>query len=49
LIALGIGLVAYYWGVASGYETEEMRSINESGTGLIPTSEEEKSLGALRD
>ncbi|ABG05713.1 amino acid permease-associated region [Rubrobacter xylanophilus DSM 9941] len=49
LIALAVGLVAYYWGVASGYETEEMRSINESGTGLVPTSEEEESLGALRD
>lgn len=49
LIAVVIGLLAYYWGVASGYQTEEMKSINDSGTGLVPTEEEESSLGGLRE
>lgn len=34
--ALAIGLVAYYWGVMSGYVTDEMRMIVERGTGLVP-------------
>jgi amino acid transporter len=29
LIAVGIGLVAYYWGVASGFYTDELREIVE--------------------
>ncbi|MBX6764001.1 MAG: APC family permease [Rubrobacteraceae bacterium] len=41
LIALGIGLISYYWGVASGYQTEEMKELNESGTGLVTPEEEE--------
>lgn len=41
LVAAAIGLVAYFWGVASGYETEEMREINEAGTGILATEEEE--------
>lgn len=43
LIAIAIGLVAYYWGVRSGYETEEIAQINEVGSGLVP--EEEPELG----
>lgn len=35
LIALAISLIAYYWGVASGYLTEEMRYIVESGSGAV--------------
>lgn len=41
LIALAIGLGSYYWGVASGFETEEMRAIAESGTGLVPEEMQE--------
>jgi amino acid transporter len=33
--ALLIGLVCYYWAVASGYETDEIREIVDSGSGLI--------------
>ncbi len=34
--ALVIGLIAYYWAVKSGYETEEIKSITDSGSGLVP-------------
>ncbi len=44
LIAIAIGLVAYYWGVASGYQTEEMRRIDESGTGIVPEEGPELNL-----
>jgi len=44
LIAVVIGLVSYYWGVASGYQTEEMRQIAASGSGLV-SEEEEADLG----
>lgn len=47
IIALVIGLISYYWGVASGYQTEEIKDLNESGTGLVTSEEEEmeKKLG----
>lgn len=32
LIAVGIGLVAYYWGVLSGFYTDELREIVEGGS-----------------
>ncbi|WP_273846440.1 APC family permease [Rubrobacter calidifluminis] len=41
LIAVVIGLISYYWGVAAGYQTEEMKEIAESGTGLVTPEEEE--------
>jgi amino acid transporter len=31
LVALGVGIVAYYWAVASGYETAEIREITQGG------------------
>ncbi len=42
LIAIVIGLVSYYWGVASGFETDGIRAINATGTGLIPEEEEQE-------
>lgn len=39
VVALAIGLAAYYWGVASGYQTEEMKRIADSGTGIIAEEE----------
>jgi amino acid transporter len=36
LWALLIGLVCYYWAVASGYSTEEIQAINATGSGLVP-------------
>ncbi len=36
--ALLIGLVCFYWAVKSGYETEEIRSITDTGSGLISES-----------
>ena len=33
--ALLIGLACYYWAVASGYETDEIREIVASGSGLV--------------
>lgn len=41
VIAAAIGLISFYWAVASGYRTEEMREIAETGTGLVPEEEEE--------
>lgn len=35
LVAVALGLVAYYWGVASGYQTAEMKRIADSGTGVV--------------
>lgn len=38
LIAVGIGIVAYYWGVASGFLTDELQEIiNAEGGGSAPT------------
>jgi len=34
--ALLIGLVCFYWAVLSGYETDEIRGITASGSGLVP-------------
>ncbi|MHB8296490.1 MAG: APC family permease [Acidimicrobiales bacterium] len=39
LVAIGIGLVSFYWGCASGYETEEMTQILATGSGLVPVAE----------
>lgn len=39
LIAVGVGLVAYYWGVRSGFATEEIRDIvanYQAGRGVEP-------------
>ncbi|MGI9048235.1 MAG: APC family permease [Rubrobacteraceae bacterium] len=44
LIAVAIGLVAYYWGVASGFETEDIKDIKATGSGLVPEAEEEEEL-----
>ncbi|MGH9069392.1 MAG: APC family permease [Acidimicrobiales bacterium] len=33
LIAVGVGLIAYYWGVQSGFMTDELRQIVESARG----------------
>jgi len=40
ILALVIGLIAYYWGVASGFATDEMKEIDESGVGVIMAEEE---------
>lgn len=37
IIELAIGLVGYYWGVASGYETAELNEIVTTGTAVVPT------------
>ena len=42
LIAIVIGLVSYYWGVASGFETNGIRAINATGTGVIPEEEDQE-------
>jgi amino acid transporter len=34
--ALVIGLACFYWAVASGYETDEIRTITDTGSGLVP-------------
>jgi len=34
--ALVIGLICYYWAVFSGYETDEIRAITDTGSGLVP-------------
>jgi len=34
--ALVIGLGCFYWAVASGYETDEIRTITDTGSGLVP-------------
>ena len=34
-VAVALGLIAYYWGVSSGYQTQEMKRIADSGTGII--------------
>jgi hypothetical protein len=39
LPALGIGLVAFYWGVFSGFKTEELDAILARGDGLVPAAE----------
>lgn len=39
LVAIGIGIACYYWGVASGYETEDIRAIVQSGSGVIEPEE----------
>lgn len=39
LIGVGIGLISYYWAVASGYRTDEVRLIADSGTGVISTTD----------
>jgi amino acid transporter len=39
LWALLIGLVCFYWAVHSGFETDEIRTINASGSGLVPTED----------
>lgn len=49
LIAVVIGLIAYYWGVASGYQTEEIKEIVDRGTGLLHADEEEARVGSLAD
>ncbi len=36
LWALLIGIGCYYWAVASGYETDEIRAITATGSGLVP-------------
>lgn len=39
LIAVGVGLVAYYWGVVSGFQTDEIRDIIERHRGQqVPVS-----------
>ena len=44
LIAAVIGVIAYYWGVASGYETEDIKDIKATGSGFVPKEEEEEEL-----
>jgi len=34
--ALIIGLICYYWAVYSGYQTDEIRAITDTGSGLVP-------------
>lgn len=40
--ALVIGLVSYYWGVASGFATDEIEAIVASGSGVVPTEPDEE-------
>lgn len=37
--ALVIGLGTYYWAISSGYETEEIRAITATGSGLVAADE----------
>lgn len=39
LWALLIGLVCFYWAVASGFETDEIKAIVETGSGLVPVED----------
>lgn len=41
IVAIVIGLVAFAWGVASGYATDEIREILASGSGVVPVEPEE--------
>jgi len=36
LWALLIGLICFYWAVASGFETDEIKAIVDTGSGLVP-------------
>ena len=40
LWALLIGIICFYWAVASGFETDEIRVITATGSGLVPQEEE---------
>ena len=46
VVAVALGLVAYYWGVASGYQTAEMKRIADSGTGVIAQDEPDEAAEA---
>ena len=41
LAALVIGLVSYYWGVASGFATDEIKAIVATGSGVVPPEPDE--------
>lgn len=43
--ALVIGLIVFYWSVASGYETEELKEINASGSGMVTADSGRASTG----
>lgn len=36
LVAVGVGLIAYYWGMRSGFQTKEMREIVEAQSASAP-------------
>ena len=44
LIAAVIGIISYYWGVASGFETQDIKDIKATGSGLVPEADEEEEL-----
>jgi len=39
LWALLIGLICFYWAVASGFETDEIKAIVDTGSGLVPVED----------
>jgi amino acid transporter len=41
LVAIVIGLISFYWGVASGFATDEIREIVASGSGVVAAEPEE--------
>ncbi len=44
--ALLIGLVCFYWAVRSGFETDEIRAITQSGSGLVAPEGDEAATDA---
>ncbi|MGH7912551.1 MAG: APC family permease, partial [Candidatus Dormibacteraceae bacterium] len=40
IAAAVLGLIVYFWGVASGFLTEEIEAINARGTGLVEQAED---------
>lgn len=39
ILAAVLGLIVFFWGVASGFMTEEIAAINQSGTGIVEAAE----------
>jgi amino acid transporter len=40
VLAMVLGLIVFFWGVASGFLTEEIEAVNQLGTGIVGTVEE---------
>jgi hypothetical protein len=41
LLAVALGLIVFFWGVASGFLTEEVEAVNRRGSGVITDTDEQ--------